>query len=357
MKKSIYCLLSLVLCFSLLLCGCGKDSNPTLEVKSDYETIEDPEPEVVEPEFAVNPLTGEENLDPSKVSTKPIAIMVNNITTAQRVQTGIGSADIVYETYAEGGITRLMAVFKDVSKAPKLGTIRSARISYVELAQGHDALYFHAGWDPTYCAPYIKNNNIPHFDLNSGKTANYGWREKNGLSSEHTLYTSGEKLAEGINALGYSTTTTRTENWQNFVSADSAFTPGAGVANIVNVPMSSSNPTKFVYDTSTGKYTRNIKSGVQTDYVTGNTIQFKNILVLFTTVTTLSDGKHVKEGMSGGTGYYATNGGYMPINWQKGGPTDSLKITAADGTAVQYNVGNSWVFFANNNITSSVTFS
>lgn len=73
--------------------------------------------------------------------------MINNISTAQPVQTGLNKADIIYETEVEGGITRLMAVFQDITTAEKIGTIRSARYPYVDLAMGHNAIFIHCGQD------------------------------------------------------------------------------------------------------------------------------------------------------------------------------------------------------------------
>ncbi len=353
-KSKIFSAAAMILAVCCIFCACGKTDDPTVKNKSKYKTVSEEQSSAPTPQFVVNPLTGVEDLSPDKANARPLAIMVNNITVAQNVQTGLASADIVYETYAEGGITRLLAVYKDISRAGKIGTVRSARISYVELAEGHDAVYAHAGWDPAFAAPYIKNNNINHIDLNSGKTANYAYRTKNGLSSEHTLYTEGSKLSQAISDLGYAATTSSNENWQNFSATP--VTPAGGVANTVNVPMSSSNPTKFIYDAATGKYTRNIKSGAQKDYVTGESVQFKNVLVLFTSVSML-DAKHVKEDLSSGTGYYASNGGYVPVTWSKGSAKSPLKITNPDGSPLQYNQGNTWVFFANNTIRSQVTFS
>ena len=80
--------------------------------------------------------------------------MINNISVAQSVQTGLSKADIVYETEVEGGITRLLAVFQDITAAEKIGTIRSARYPYVDLAMGHNAIYVHCGQDGTYCEPH-----------------------------------------------------------------------------------------------------------------------------------------------------------------------------------------------------------
>ena len=66
--------------------------------------------------------------------------MFNNLKAAQP-QLGISRADIIYEVPAEGGITRMLGVFQNISGAGVLGSIRSARPYYIELALGLDALY------------------------------------------------------------------------------------------------------------------------------------------------------------------------------------------------------------------------
>ena len=58
--------------------------------------------------------------------TRPVAVMINNIVFAQP-QCGVSDADIVYEVLAEGGITRMMAIFSHIENAGVLGSIRSIR--------------------------------------------------------------------------------------------------------------------------------------------------------------------------------------------------------------------------------------
>lgn len=58
---------------------------------------------------------------------------------------GQSQADIIYECLAEGGITRMMGVYQSVEGVGMIGSVRSARPYYLELALGHDALYIHAG--------------------------------------------------------------------------------------------------------------------------------------------------------------------------------------------------------------------
>ena len=119
---------ALMVCFA----GCGKKdtgSETSVDLPTQAEVKNEPKAE-----YYANPLTGVEELTKEKSQDKPVAIMVNNISVAQKVQTGLSKADIVYETEVEGGITRLLAVFQDISKVEKIGTVRSARYAYIDLA-------------------------------------------------------------------------------------------------------------------------------------------------------------------------------------------------------------------------------
>lgn len=80
----------------------------------------------------INPLTGLPVDDPSVLLRRPIIVKISNAPPLVRPQSGIGSADIVFEHYAEGGLTRFSAVF--YSQAPtRVGSIRSARLIDYEI--------------------------------------------------------------------------------------------------------------------------------------------------------------------------------------------------------------------------------
>ena len=58
----------------------------------------------------INPLTGLV-MDKKMVNARPVAIMINNLHSGQPLL-GVCDADIMYECPTEGGITRILAVFK-----------------------------------------------------------------------------------------------------------------------------------------------------------------------------------------------------------------------------------------------------
>ena len=327
-------ILAIIMCLAMLsLVGC-KSKETTSEV-----TVSVPEePKIV---YYTNHLTGEENIVDAKVyNRRPVAVMINNISIAQKVQTGLTQADIVYETEVEGGITRLLAVFKDISKVKKLGTVRSARYPYIDLSMGHDAIYIHHGQDNTYAKPHLKDTQTLILGSN-----NAGERVKNGLASEHTLYGLGKKIWKWLKDKDYKTTLKEVENWQNFAAADKQVSYPEKLADTVTVKFSGAYTSVFKYDEKSGKYVRYFRDIERKDYVTGESEYFKNIFVLSTSISYYPDRKHKRVDLSKGKGYYCVNGTYTPIKWEKGKSSDSLKFTLEDGTPLEVNRGNSWVCF------------
>src|SRR5258706_7270406 len=77
---------------------------------------------------------------------RPILTMIENAIEA-RPQSGLSSADIVYEAVAEGGITRFMGVFYCgiAAQSVNLAPVRSARTYFLPWVLEYDAAYNHVG--------------------------------------------------------------------------------------------------------------------------------------------------------------------------------------------------------------------
>lgn len=322
-------------CCLMLIFAVGCDKTVVYDDLSDYET--ESEPETTANDLSTNPLTGTE-ASKEIAARRPVAIMVNNVKTAQKVQTGVAKADIVYETEVEGGITRLMAVYQNISDIDKIGSVRSARYPYVDLALGHDAIYVHCGQDPTYCAPHLKDIDDLSIDTNS-KGAK---RISNGLSSEHTLYALGGDLWKNLSG-SFKTDATRKGNWANFTDEQLAL--DGGTAASVSVPFPTQTES-FTYDAASGLYTRVIGGAVLNDYFTGEQIQIKNVFILLTSISNYPDGKHRKVDLTGGDGYYVTNGTVQFIKWSKGDAKNGLSFTDTNGNEIKVSAGKSWVCIA-----------
>lgn len=322
----------------VLLLGAGCSKKPAEQPENEVpEGTQTQEPE--KPANSLNPLTGVYETE-GIANVRPVAVMINNDVRAQNAQAGLPEADIIYETEIEGGETRLMAVFQDVEKVQNIGTIRSARIPFIDLAQGHRAVYIHRGGDSATVLPYVKQ--FDRIDVYEGK---YAERLDNGLALEHTLYTHGPALWGGIGSM-FSTTLENVQPWQNFAKETETVTLSGGTANKVSVAFSGNFKSIFVYDSATGLYERNFKNTVPTEYFTKESTKVKNVVVCLAGIYTHTNGVHRMIPWGSGEGYYITNGTYQAIKWTKADATSPLQFTNADGTPLTMSAGNTWVCFS-----------
>lgn len=181
------------------------------------------------------PLTGRE-VPPEIASRSVTAVMIENSVDA-RPQSGLTDADMVYEAVAEGGITRLVALFQE-GQAPLIGPIRSARPYYVEIARTFDASFVHAGGSDDGLAK-IKELGIKDM---SAFESNGTYDRVDYRAAPHNLYSTSAKLETRKTTLGYNTSTFTSWKHKND-------TPQTPAASTINFTLSSPvfNPT-FTYD-------------------------------------------------------------------------------------------------------------
>src|SRR5208283_2932082 len=78
------------------------------------------------PSVTIDPLTGLPPADPSLLWRRPLAIKIANYPRYIRPQAGLTLADVVFEYYIEGALTRFIAVFYGNNSA-MVGPVRSGR--------------------------------------------------------------------------------------------------------------------------------------------------------------------------------------------------------------------------------------
>lgn len=91
---------------------------------------------------------------------RPIAVMIDNNIGSEK-HAGLQDSYINYEIIVEGGLTRIMALYKD-KDVSLIGPVRSSRHYFLDYALESDAIYSHYGWS-TYAENDIKTlgvNNI-----------------------------------------------------------------------------------------------------------------------------------------------------------------------------------------------------
>ncbi len=363
MKKFLLILFSCVLTV-MLLASCGDDGSGQGDIPeadapgessfsdtdTDAVTTEVPEtqPVIAVPEF-VNPLTGL-GTDTDLSALRPVAIMINNLKGALP-QEGISDCDIMYECLVEGGITRLMVVTSDYSSLGSVGSIRSCRHYYLDLASNYDAIYIHAGGsDQGYIE--LKQRKIDNLDGVNMYVPGMFFRDEKRLETmkyEHTLMTTGEKIAAGIAYKKYRTEASdelKGKEYFSFAEYGSVRELSGDDAQCVLLPYSSFKA-RFDYNADTNSYYRyQFGDMAHIDGTTGEQISFTNILVLICDVNEVGDKKghlDIITENKNGKGYYISGGKYEEISWSK--PTEDSPTTyfGADGNELVINRGKTFI--------------
>ena len=156
-----------------------------------------PKPETIKEEKKLTIVDEDSN-------ARPIAVMIdNNIGNGRHA--GLQESYINYEIIVEGGLTRIMAVFKD-RNVSLIGPVRSSRHYFLDYALESNTIYAHYGWSP-YAQNDIKTLGVNN--INGIYDAPF-WRDTS-IAAPHNVFTSTEKLYAYAKQKNYSTTTT---NWK-----------------------------------------------------------------------------------------------------------------------------------------------
>jgi len=293
-----------------------------------------------------------ENIKIYNGQDRPIAVMIDNVDGA-RPQAGLNDAYMVYEITVEGGLTRLMALFKGVD-LEKIGPVRSSRHYFLDYALENDAIYVHYGWSPQaeYDISALKVNNVNGITATSSQF----WRVSD-KSSPHNAVTSTKKILEAAKSYEYRTTSD-TKSILNYttkeVNLDSE--ENSLVANKINIPYNNTN-VKYNYNTETKKYERSQDGKAHKDWITSENINTKNIIVTFAQNVDLNDGENKgrQDLKNIGTldGYYITNGKAIKITCTKNSRTEKTVYKDLSGNEIEVNDGNTFIQIVpiNTNIT------
>lgn len=276
--------------------------------------------------------------------TRPYAVMINCINEALP-QSGLDKAYIVYELNVEYGITRMLALFKDV-EFDKVGSIRSARTQYLGYVYENDAIYVHAGGAQD-ALNRISSEKINDIDVDG----QYGVRDtelRKTRAYEHTLFTNTNLLFKAVSDRGMRNTTDK-KNLLTY-SADELDLSKYETkeANNVSIKYSNYRTSNYTYDIESKTYLRSMNGTKNVDLVTGKQYQVKNVIVYGVTYSTYSDhgyyGYQRISNVGTGEGYYITDGVAIPITWEKKDEkSQTVYRIKEDGSELIVNDGNTYI--------------
>ncbi len=313
-------------------------------------------PEVINQQL---PFVQEEKLAPSPLNGLPIAkeraalpviaVMVENLPPA-RPQSGLSRADVIYETLAEGGITRFMALFQS-QEADVVGPVRSARTYFAEIVREYDAWYAHVGGNAD-ALRFIFQNKLHNLDQFFSPQPY--WRDpvrrKKGL--EHSMYTNTEDLRKIVAGSFFDTF----EPW-HFLPIEGQKIEQNPEHNAVEINFSYPVfKVRWDYDPVTENYTRSLGSIPHQDAQNDEVLKAKNIIAQYVKMTLVSHPPHGDEGAlnmqligaGDGGGMLFRNGKSFPLTWRKAASGKRTYYYDENGEEILLTPGVIWVELVRN---------
>ncbi len=307
---------------------------------------------------------------------RPLGVMIENSLDA-RPQSGLTTADIVYEAVVEGGITRFMAMFYcDAATAGNLmlAPVRSARIHFVNLISEYDGLYNHVGGagncddenvdERAKALCVIRTTNIK--DLDQFREDGAGafkvcHRVANRLGDKEVAYehTMACFLEELYNAGAKQDWTNVDENG---VSWTKKFIPwgfrdlakkttGDPIKAISymfwesNRTFNSSYDVRWEYQPQANVYRRTNGDKVAVDLNNDAPIEVSDVVIQFTKETDVADKEHhiVYDVIGKGSAIVYMDGTAVPATWSKLSRTSRTIFKNMTGQEIKFVPGKMWI--------------
>ncbi|MCR5417973.1 MAG: DUF3048 domain-containing protein [Lachnospiraceae bacterium] len=368
--KKIKVMLLLAVSTAVLAFGCGKKEEepapepvveevteqPLEEIQTDVAEEEEVDPNRVEPPAGkkFSTLTGEV-IEKDVYGTRPIAIMLPTDKAAQP-QYGIGRAGVLYECMEEGDMSRQMAIIEDWQGIETLGNVRSCRDYYVYWAMEWDPILVHFG-GPYYLASVTTRDDVHNItgcavnSTNSAPGSNAFYRTTDKVVP-HNAYTSGKKLTEQCENLGYSLE----HDWSNFTAEHFLFnrtggndlSSAAGSFEATDISLSKAFPytkSSLHYDPESGLYKKDLYESKQIDGTTGEQLTFENVIIQFAHYE-VRDAKGYlafQDHDNTHDGYYITKGKAVHVLWNKTGDFVPTRFYYDDLSLVDMNPGKTYI--------------
>lgn len=271
----------------------------------------------------------------------PLAVIIEN-STDSRPQSGLSSADVVYEALAEGGITRQMGVFLTNLNNQTVGPVRSMRVYFLDWLEEYNALAAHVGGN-VHALARIGPESVK--DLDEFYTPGY-WRATD-RSAPHNAYASTDNLWSAASNKGW----TGMPSFHQWPFKDEASASARPATQHVGLGFLGGADYKVVWDynPATNSYQRNVGGSPAIDRNTNQQITAKTVVVqvvsysLFPDDETTGHGALNMQDTGSGNAYVFTDGTSTAATWHKASRTDRTTFTDSSGNEISFNRGPIWI--------------
>ncbi|MFA6588219.1 MAG: DUF3048 domain-containing protein [Patescibacteria group bacterium] len=270
----------------------------------------------------------------------PFGVMIEN-TPEARPQAGLGLASVVYETLAEGGVTRFLAIFPQSVNPKLLGPIRSSRPYYVDWAREYSAIYIHAGGSRD-AFEEIGRLGVRSFDALTRKGSPYAFRNCSGV---HCLFTNKGKLNSLVTKNKLNSTPAKSTGWI-FKSDVEKKQRGKNGKKLTIDFNGRTYRVDWAYDQKTNRYKRSNGGVVAKDRNTGKQITAANVVVMRVPKEKVLDRKlRISLKLTGkGNATLYRDGNAIEVQWRKSSASARTKFySKKTGQEIEFNRGTTWV--------------
>ena len=322
------------------MAGCKKKAPVTVEPPVAEPIVE----EIIDP--IVWPYTGLEAPDEEVILARPLSVKIENSAMA-RPQRGLNSADVIYETIAEGGITRFNCIFQ--SNIPdRVEPVRSARLSDIWIVpQYGSGLFFFSGAN-SQVTGRIKSAGIAN--MSHGKVGSALYNRSSARSAPHNLYLELSKAYEVAGKKNFEIVANEPLTgleFKSLVRENETYESIESTATSVTIPFSPYFKMTWEWNAKKEVWLRSTNDKKQTDAATDKQVYASNVVVMWAKYTTQS-----KRDKAGSVTYDITLGGEGKAAIFMGGKridctwhaTENTPPTFRDnaGNPIKLNPGKTW---------------
>ncbi len=299
----------------------------------------------------VNPLTGLKVDDPEMLEHLPLAIKISN-SLEVRPQAGLNSTDLVFEHYAEGGITRLTAVFYS-TYPERVGSVRSGRLIDLEIPAMYQGVFAFSGMSggvkQRFRASDLFPDQVASPDFGVGQP--YFYRvPRDGLAFEHTLFADLQELRSLAAERGID----RRPDFPSLMAFSESLPSikESAPANTLKIDyLAGVCRAHWDYDEELGNWKRSTAGEIHRDYLTGEQVTAANVVVIFANhleTDILEDtwgGGHMSieiQVWGQGAALIFRDGQMLQGYWRRENREDMLTFWDGEGNPLPLKPGNSW---------------
>jgi hypothetical protein len=323
---------------------------PLLAATAVFVALAQPQPEtaLIGPDAYppnVNPLTGQAVADPALLEQRPVVVKISNAPPLVRPQAGIGEADIVYEHYAEGGLTRFSAVFHG-ELPQRVGSIRSARLIDYELLPMYQGLLAYSGTSIGVGERLNGSEYAQQLFEGILYGSPYYWRDDS-IDVPHNMFTDLSALEQ----LAHDDGSNAVPELRGMAYAAEAPAGDSGAANHIDVRYRATRA-EWLYDPRSGNYLRYSDGQPHYDANTNAQVTAENVVILYARHNLTDIVESEWQGNKSysieielwfeGDAVLLRDGRRYDVRWSRPTRESMISLYTLDGDPMPFKPGNTW---------------